>query len=83
MAHTSPCTCAAARSTRSSTKQTIQYMLTLVEGSLTHIRERTRSYRPPVTHHHGEHDHAAYLERPFQEAFEALHALLHAYGIDH
>jgi hypothetical protein len=61
----------------------VEYMLTLVDGGLTYIRERTRSYRPPVAHHHGEHDHLAYLERPFHEAAEALHRLLHAHGIPH
>ena len=60
-----------------------QYMLTLVEGSLTYVRERARSYRPPVSHHHGEHDHRAFLERPFHEATAAIHRLLHQHGIPH
>ena len=58
-------------------------MLTLIDGSLTYIRERARSYRQPVTHHHGEPDHLAYLERPFHEATAAIHRRLHAHGIPH
>ena len=52
---------------------TAQYMLTLVEGDLAYIRE-TAGVRPPasITHHHGESDHRAYLERPFLEAQEAI-----------
>ena len=59
------------------------YMLTLVEGSLTYMRERGRSFRTPVTHHHGEADHQAFLERPFHEATAALHRLFHQHGIPH
>jgi hypothetical protein len=53
--------------------ETAKYMLTLVEGSLTYIRE-TAGVRPSntVTHHHGESDHLAYLERPFNEAKTAI-----------
>jgi hypothetical protein len=41
-------------------------------------------HRPgTVTHHHGEQDYLAYLERPFLQAREALHRRLHAAGIDH
>jgi hypothetical protein len=58
-------------------------MLTLVDGGLTYIRERARSYREPVSYPHGEDDHLAYLERPFHEATAALHGLLHAHGIPH
>ncbi|MBA2363969.1 MAG: hypothetical protein H0V86_10605 [Chloroflexia bacterium] len=44
----------------------------------------SRQHRPgTVTHHHGEQDHLAYLERPFLQAREALHRRLHAAGIDH
>jgi hypothetical protein len=46
-----------------------RYMLTLIDGSLEHIRRRARRYpRDSVTHHHGEDDHDAYLERPFLQA---------------
>ena len=53
--------------------ETAEYMLTMIEGSLTYIRE-TAGVRPSgsVTHHHGESDHLAYLERPFHEAKAAI-----------
>lgn len=61
----------------------VEYMLTLVDGGLTYIRQRARSYHEPVAHAHGQDDHSAYLERPFHEAADALHRLLHAHGIPH
>lgn len=50
-----------------------QYVLTLIDGGLAYIR-RSAHYHAPgtVTHHHGEDDHLAYLERPFHEARELL-----------
>jgi hypothetical protein len=55
----------------------LQYMLTLVGGSLEYIRQISAQRRPgSVTHHHGEADHSAYLEQPFLEAQEALRARL-------
>jgi hypothetical protein len=32
---------------------------------------------------HGEHDHLAYLGRPFQEAMAAIHERMHELGIPH
>jgi hypothetical protein len=83
MAHTSPVyvTCGDAYDVFDAAAA--QYMLTLVEGSLTYVRERARTYRPPVSHHHGEPDHRAFLERPFHEATAALHRLMHQHGIPH
>ena len=50
-----------------------QYMLTMVEGDLTYIRETSGQHMPGnVTHHHGGADHMAYLEAPFLEAREAI-----------
>ena len=50
-----------------------QYMLTLIEGGLTYIRQRALHHPPrAVTHHHGQDDHLAYLERPFHEAQVAI-----------
>jgi len=55
----------------------LQYMLTLVGGSLDYIRHLSPQRRPgTVTHHHGEADHQAYLERPFREAQARLRARL-------
>lgn len=60
------------------------YLLTLIEGGLSYIRRRSPQYRPgSVTHHHGEADHIAYLERPFREAQEAIHRRMHQLGIPH
>ena len=50
-------------------------MLTLIDGALGYIR--TVSTQAPagfVTHHHGEADHAAFLERPYREAIAAIEA---------
>ena len=61
---------------------TAQYMLTLIEGSLAYIRN-TAAHDPPgsVTHHHGEEDHLAFLERPFHEAPPPIHRRMHELGI--
>lgn len=65
-------------------EKTAQYMMTLVEGGLSYIRSTAR-HDPDdlVTHHHGEDDHHAYLERPFIEAREAIHRRMHQFGIPH
>lgn len=55
----------------------LHYMLTLVGGSLEYIRQMSPQWRTErVTHHHGEADHRAYLERPLLEAQAALRARL-------
>jgi hypothetical protein len=63
---------------------TAQYMLTLIDGSLAYMRN-TAAIDPPdmVTHHHGEQDHLAFLEKPFHEAAAAIHRRMHALGIAH
>jgi len=64
--------------------QTMQYMLTLVDGTLQYIRNRAPQWRPgTVTHHHGGHDHLEFLERPFHEAAAAIHRKMHEHGIPH
>ena len=63
---------------------TAQYMLTLIDGSLDHIRHRSTQYPAGhASHHHGEADHVGFLERPFHEAREAIHRRMHALGIPH
>jgi hypothetical protein len=63
---------------------TAQYMLTMVDGCLTYIRQSACHSRPgAVTHPHGQDDHLAYLERPFLEAIEAIHKRMHDLGIQH
>ena len=77
MAHTSPIYVATGDEWRMADPATIHYMRTLVDGSLAYIRELSHQHAPgTVTHHHGEDDHLAYLERPFLEALAALEARL-------
>jgi hypothetical protein len=48
-------------------------MLTLIEGDLGFIRERSGQHRHgSVTHAHGQDDHMAYLEQPFHEAHKLV-----------
>ncbi|MGN6672572.1 MAG: CehA/McbA family metallohydrolase, partial [Thermomicrobiales bacterium] len=83
-AHTSPIYVACGGEWERFSPETARYMLTLIDGSLTYIRNQSRQYPPgTVTHHHGEADHQSYLERPFQEAMEAIHRRLHAAGVPH
>ena len=54
-----------------------RYMLTLIDGSLAYMRERAPRFPDGyATHHHGEADHRAVLERPFLEARGRLEARL-------
>lgn len=72
-AHTSPIYVACGGEWSLRSQETAQYMLTMIEGSLAYIRHKAAHYPPDaVTHHHGEDDHRAYLERPFLQAREAV-----------
>jgi hypothetical protein len=83
-AHTSPIYVAVGGPWQMFDPATAQYMLTLVEGSLAYIRHTAAHDAPgTVTHHHGEADHAAFLERPFHEAAAAIHRRMHELGIAH
>jgi hypothetical protein len=76
-AHTSPIYVACGGEWELANRDGLQYMLTLVEGSLQYVRQTAPRRRPgTATHHHGEADHQAYLERPFLEALAALRARL-------
>jgi hypothetical protein len=45
---------------------------------LDYIKERSSQHDlEMVTHHHGESNHLAFLERPFVEAIEALQNRMH------
>jgi hypothetical protein len=80
-AHTSPIYVACGGEWALVDEAGLQYMLTLVGGSLEYIRQLSPRRRPgTVTHHHGEADHGAYLERPFLEAQAALRARLQLAG---
>ncbi len=59
-----------------------RYMLTLIEGSLAYMRHRATRYpEDRVTHHHGEGDHLAFLERPFLEARDRVQRRLDEEGL--
>ncbi len=82
MAHTSPIYVAAGEPSWMFDRQTAQYMLTLIEGGRAYIRDRSRQHpHGTVTHHHGQHDHLAYLDQPFREAAEAIHRRMHELGM--
>jgi hypothetical protein len=73
MAHTSPVyvTCGERYNVFSSA--TAEYMLTLIDGSLTYIQNVSSQYpQGRTTHHHGEPDHIAHLSRPFEDARDLL-----------
>jgi hypothetical protein len=83
-AHTSPIYIACGGDWWLFDREAAQYMLTLLDGNLTYIRETAVLPKPGVvTHHHGEADHLAYLERPFLEAQAAIHRRMHQLGITH
>jgi hypothetical protein len=76
-AHTSPIYVACGDEWSMADQAGLQYMLTLVGGSLDYIRNLSPQWASSkVTHHHGEPDHQAFLERPFREAERALRARL-------
>jgi len=82
MAHTSPIYVACGEDWWLFDQNAAQYMLTLIDGSLTYIRELSPRDQPgTVTHHHGEANHEAYLTRPFLEAREAIHRRMHELGL--
>src|SRR6266516_6973857 len=82
MAHTSPIYVACGDDWQLFDRKTAQYMLTLIDGSLTYIRELSPRAQPgTVAHHHGEEDHEAYLQRPFLEARAAIHRRMHELGL--
>ena len=73
-AHTSPIYVACGGDWWMYDKSTAQYMLTLIEGDLSYIRERSGQHNHGnVTHHHGQIDHMDYLAKPFLEAQTALY----------
>lgn len=84
MAHSSPIYVSTGAAYELHDEQTLHYMLTLVDGSRQYIKQLSAQHDPHhTTFHHGEHDHHAYLDRPFLEAHEALHRRLHQLGIKH
>ena len=72
-AHTSPVYIACGGEWTMTDPEGLRYIRTLVEGAREYVRHTAvrRSDRL-TTHHHGEADHLAWLERPFAEALRAL-----------
>jgi hypothetical protein len=72
-AHTSPVYVACGGDWAMADPEGLRYIRTLVEGARDYVRH-TAVRRPDqhTTHHHGEADHLAWLERPFNEALRAL-----------
>jgi hypothetical protein len=72
-AHTSPVYVACGGEWTMSDPEGIRYIRTLVEGAREYIRHTAvRRADQLTTHHHGEQNHLAWLERPFAEALRAL-----------
>ena len=73
-AHTSPVYVSVGGDWWMFSEETARYMLTLIEGSISYIRDTSMQHmHGGVTHHHGQDDHIAYLEAPFHEAHAAVH----------
>jgi hypothetical protein len=73
-AHTSPIYVAVGGEWRPRDPATDDYMLTLIDGALGYLRNVSNRAAGDVTHHHGEPDHQAFLERPHREAIAAIEA---------
>ena len=83
-AHTSPIYVAVGEDWWMFDRDAAQYMLTLIDGTVEHIRQRTHQHPPgTATHHHGRDDHAKYLEEPFDQARAAIHQRMHQFNIPH
>jgi len=72
-AHTSPVYVACGGDWTMTDPEGIRYIRTLIEGAREYVRHTAvRRSDQFTTHHHGEADHLAWLERPFGEALRAL-----------
>ena len=73
MAHTTPVYVTTGITYTRYDADTLEHMLTLVDGSLAYIQERSRRYWPgKVSHRHGQGDHLDFLRAPFFEARDML-----------
>ncbi len=80
-AHTSPVYVAVGGPWWQFDPATANDLLALVNGGLQYVREMGPQYPAgSVTHHHGEADHQAYVERPFHEALAAIRQRLETGG---
>ena len=72
-AHTSPVYVARGGDWTMTDPEGIRYIRTIVEGARDYVRHTAvRRSDQVTTHHHGEANHLAWLERPFDEALRAL-----------
>ena len=72
-AHSSPIYVACGGEWEMFDEEIARYMMAVVEGDLAYIAETSGQHMlGNVTHHHGEDDHIAYLQRPILEAQGAL-----------
>ncbi|OGV74988.1 MAG: hypothetical protein A3K19_12085 [Lentisphaerae bacterium RIFOXYB12_FULL_65_16] len=84
MAHTSPVYVACGGDWWMFDPAGAQYMLTLINGGLSYIRERAVLDKPGrTTHHHSAPDHQDWLEEPFQQALAAVHRRMHEHEVPH
>ena len=61
---------------------TARHLLAVFEADVSYIRNVVGRHPPgSVTHHHGEDDHVAYLERPFMEARDAVLERMRGLGL--
>lgn len=79
-AHSSPVYLRCGASYRLRNADSLHSMLSLVDGSLSHVRHRSRQYPADTTTHRHGGDHMEYLERPFVEARQVLRRLLEEAG---
>jgi hypothetical protein len=54
----------------------LRTMVTVIEAGIARMRSGRHYPDGRITHHHGEADHRAFLERPFLEALERVRARL-------
>jgi hypothetical protein len=78
-AHTSPIyvTCGQGEWSRFDPERA-RAMLALIDAGIGRLREGRAYPEDRITHHHGEEDHQAFLERPFLEALERVRTRLDA-----
>ena len=84
MAHTSPVYIACGGPYWLFDLENAQYMLSLIEGGLAYIKNRSWKHKAgTVTHHHHAEDHDKFLEEPYLQAQKAIHRRMHELNIPH
>ena len=84
MAHTSPIYIAVGGEYELFSPADAQYMLTLIEGGLTYVRELApKRCSDNTNRHHSRPDHQVFLEEPYLQARAAVHRRMHQLGIPH